>query len=213
MKRMGSAFAIFALMILAFSLQPLIGIEPGIIGMIGMALMLAIYRPETKKLMSYFLWDTILELVGLFILCGTLKANGVLDVFGRWLLEICHHQTFAVCMILLWGVALLSMLVDSIPLALCFVPILTGILIPDLGLSMDGAENPLYWALLFGLCLGGSGSLLGASSNMMVKQLAERNGYYISGSRFFLWGFPQMIIQLLFCTLYLWYRYFPLDHP
>lgn len=208
---MSSAFCIFAGMILAFSLQPLIGIEPGVIGMIGMALMLAIYRPETKKLMSYFLWDTILELVGLFILCGTLKANGVLDVFGKWILNVCHNHVFVICMVLLWGVALLSMLIDSIPLALCFIPILTSILIPDLQLSDAGAENPLYWALLFGLCLGGSGSLLGASSNRMVKKLAERNGYHIPGYRFFVWGFPQMITQLLFCTAYLWFRYFPLN--
>ena len=169
--------------------------------------MLALYRPETKKLMSYFLWDAILELVGLFILCGALKDAGSLNYLGTWILELCRDNAFAVCMILLWGTALLSMLMDSIPLALCLIPVLAGQLIPGVNLP-ESHSNPLYWALLFGLCLGGCGSLLGSPANSAMKRLAEGNGYQITAAQFFMRGFPQMLIQLAFCTLYLWMRYF-----
>jgi Na+/H+ antiporter NhaD/arsenite permease-like protein len=80
-------------------------------------------------------------------------------------------------------------------------------MLPNFGLPPEGA-NCLYWALAFGVCIGGNGSLVGASANVIVCKIANKAGYPISFLRFMAWGFPLMCLQMLCCMLYLWVRYF-----
>jgi Na+/H+ antiporter NhaD/arsenite permease-like protein len=69
-------------------------------------------------------------------------------------------------------------------------------------------EEPLFWALALGACLGGNGTLIGASANVVIAQVATRNNYEISFWSFSRYGFPFMILSLLICSLYLYLRYF-----
>ena len=207
LKRMRSAFAIFVLMIAAFALQAVIRIEPGVTAMLGMALMLAIYRPPTDKLVRYLNLEILIVLIGFFILTGALLQNGVIETLAKGILALGGDHLFAICMIVLWGSALLSSFIDSIPLTLVLVPLATRWIVPELGLPSDGS-NPLFWAILFGVSLGGCGSLFGSPANMLTYTMARANGCPIPARRFFYWGFPLMILQLGLCSLYLLLHYF-----
>lgn len=206
LRRMRSAFAIFVLMIIAFVFRKEIRIEPGTTAMLGMALMLAIYRPKTEQLLRYLNWEVIIMLVGFFILTGTLAKNGVIDVFGEMLVSYSSGNVFMLCMFILWGSALLSAFIDSIPLMLLLVPVYSNIA-SELQLNFTNG-NPLLLAILFGVCLGGCGTLLGSPASMITYKMAEANGYPIPARRFFYWGFPSMVLQLGLCSLYIWFRYF-----
>lgn len=68
--------------------------------------------------------------------------------------------------------------------------------------------HPLFWALVLGACLGGNGTLIGASANVVTVKIAEKNGYHISFMKFFYYGFPFMIQSAILATIYLWFEYF-----
>ena len=205
-RRMFSAFIVFVIMIIMFALQGVTGIEPGVTGMIGTALMLALYRPETKKLVGYFVWDSILVLTGLFILGGMLSANGVTSEIGRGLLGV-SGSAFTLSLIILWGAALLSCVVDNVALTLILLPMVTNVISPELSLEANAA-NPLVWALLFGVSLGTSGSLHGSEANIMLASIARKNGSPVSDTMFLKWGLPLMIFQLIICSVYIKIMFF-----
>jgi Na+/H+ antiporter NhaD/arsenite permease-like protein len=117
--------------------------------------------------------------------------------------------------LVLWGSAILSAVVDNIPYVAAMNP-----LIVDLARSLhpDVSEYttlvhmpdiiPLWWALALGACLGGNGTLIGATANVVVVDIARRAGYTITFSRFLALGFPVMLGSLLLSHLYLWIRFF-----
>jgi len=109
-------------------------------------------------------------------------------------------------MVVLWGSALLSALLDNIPMVIVMMPLIQK-LITDGGGAPTG-NNPLFWALALGACLGGNGTLIGASANVVVSKIGAREGLPISFKEFFKWGFPLMILSVFIASIYLWIRYF-----
>ena len=106
--------------------------------------------------------------------------------------------------VILWGAAILSALVDNIPFVATMIP-----LIESMGDTFGGAEGllPLWWALSLGACLGGNGSLIGASANLVVAGLAEKDGHAIGFVKFMLYAFPLMIMSIIVAQAYLWFRF------
>ena len=110
----------------------------------------------------------------------------------------------ATAFVILWGAAILSAIVDNIPFVAAMIPLIRN-LAPHLG----GAEHvmPLWWALSLGACLGGNGTLIGASANLTVAGIAERNGVEFRFLTYTKHAFGLMLISVAICTLYLWWRY------
>ena len=116
----------------------------------------------------------------------------------------------------LWFAAIVSAIVDNIPLVIAMIPLIQTI-VPFFAqqqgldpLSPQVHETiamPLYWSLALGACLGGNGTLVGASANVVVTQIARRNKYPLTFGLFTAYGLPVMIATLLIATVYIYMRY------
>ncbi|SPP63089.1 ArsB/NhaD family transporter [Nitrospira lenta] len=204
-----------------FCLHSLIHLEPATIALLGasafMLLGHARRKPEDGEELSYLTdveWKTIFFFIGLFILVGGLVKVGVIRYLADQLVVATQGNLGGATMAVLWGSALLSAAVDNIPYVAAMNP-----LIVDLARSLhpeisDYAELvhqpdilPLWWALALGACLGGNGTLIGASANVVMVDIARKAGYRISFWQFFKFGFPVMIGSTLISSLYLWFLF------
>ena len=118
-------------------------------------------------------------------------------------------------LVVLWGSALASALVDNIPFVAAMIPVVK-LVIPSIGQQMGLDDpvlverlvaQPLWWALALGACMGGNATLVGASANLVMAGVAERHGHRISFARFARYGVPTVVLTLCLCSLYLWVRY------
>jgi Na+/H+ antiporter NhaD/arsenite permease-like protein len=156
-------------------------------------------------------WKTILFFIGLFILVGGLVKTGVINAGAHQLVTITAGNVGATTLAVLWGSALLSSVVDNIPYVAAMNPLIVDLArashpeISDYTTLIHHPDIlPVWWALAAGACFGGNGTLVGASANVLVADVAQRAGATISFKQFFWYGFPVMIVTLLVSTSYLW---------
>ena len=215
-KMLMKAIPVFILLLVGFFFGHIIHVEPGILALAAGALMALVCKVEFTKVIEKVDWGTVLFFIGLFMLISALEVNGVLDAIGQFIVNNTGGNLLLTALAILWFSALCSALVDNIPLVIAMLPVIKGI-IPAFALHMNLTETaeiqaqigaPLFWALALGACLGGNGSLVGASANVVIVQLARRNKYKLSFWDFTRFGFPVMIISLLISTVYIWIRYF-----
>jgi Na+/H+ antiporter NhaD/arsenite permease-like protein len=207
---------------LGFCLHELVHLEPATIALLGASMFMVVgYGPgpvdggAELDYLNEVEWKTIFFFIGLFILVGGLVKTGVIRLLAEELIVLTRGNEFGTMMAVLWGSGLLSAIVDNIPYVAAMNP-----LIVDLARSLHPSVTnytslvqqpdilPLWWALALGACLGGNGTLIGASANVIIVDLARRAGYHISFWRFFLVGFPVMLASLVVSTVYLWLRYY-----
>jgi len=205
-KLMKRSLAVFGVIFLGFFTHHLFHVPPGIIALGGMALMLLVCFRKAEDMLRVVEWDAILFFIGLFIVIGALEHNGVIDLLAEGLIKLSGGNLLLTTLLVLWGSALLSAVLDNIPFVLVMMPLIQRLLI-DTGASPTGT-HPLFWALALGACLGGNGTIIGASANVLVCKIGERNGYHISFLDFFKWGGPFMVQSTFIAMLYLWLRYF-----
>ncbi len=149
-------------------------------------------------------WVTLFFFAGLFIIVHAVEHVGIIDMLAQEMLAFTGGDKNMTMSVILWGAAILSALVDNIPFVATMIP-----LIESMGDTFGGAEGllPLWWALSLGACLGGNGSLIGASANLVVAGLAEKDGHAIGFVKFMLYAFPLMIMSIIVAQAYLWFRF------
>jgi Na+/H+ antiporter NhaD/arsenite permease-like protein len=211
------ALVVFALVLAGFFLGRMVNIEPGIVALSGAFLMVLVCRVDLHKILANVEWNTIMFFFGLFIMIGALEYSGVFEQMGTLMLKMSGGQLLMTTMTILWFSAIASAIVDNIPLVMAMIPLVKSI-VPVFAVQMGltdmpelihvQIEAPLYWALALGACLGGNGTLVGASANVVISQIAKRNGYHMSFWRFTKYGLPFMFMSLILCTAYLYLRYF-----
>jgi Na+/H+ antiporter NhaD/arsenite permease-like protein len=211
------SLGVFALVLAGFFLGHFVNIEPGIVALTGAFVMAAVCRVDIHKVLGKVEWETIMFFVGLFMLIGALEVNGVFQYLGHAVLSVTRHHLAMTVLGVMWIAAIGSAVVDNIPLVIAMIPLIKTI-IPefavDMGLqNMPAAihtqiEAPLFWALALGACLGGNGTLIGASANVVVSQIAKRNGYDISFLGFTRYGIVFMLMSLVLSSVYMMLRYF-----
>lgn len=190
------------------------GVEPGTVAMTGAALLLLLdvykLKPEEQshKVHEAFTkveWETIFFFIGLFILVYGVEHTGLLTILAQKMLALTGGDMMTTGMLILWSSAVLSAVVDNIPFVATMIP-----LIENMEGSMGGKDaiQPLWWCLSLGACLGGNGSIIGASANVMVASFAERAGQRISFLGFFKLAFPMMLFTIVIATLYAWVVFF-----
>jgi Na+/H+ antiporter NhaD/arsenite permease-like protein len=198
----------------AFVAAPWLGLEPGTIAMIGAAVLLLIdnlgrsaeeQAEEIHRTFTEVEWITLFFFIGLFIVVAGVERAGLIAILAQALLDVTGGDAATAAFVILWAGALLSAVVDNIPFVAAMVP-----LIKDLAPALGGGEAlaPLWWALALGACLGGNGTLIGASANLTVAGLAERNGVRFSFWTFTAYGFPMMLVSVAICHGYIAWRYF-----
>ena len=202
---------------LAFGLHGVLHLEPATIALVGASAFMLIGRANRKHNsdeLSYLAdveWKTIFFFIGLFILVGALVKVGVIGMLATQLLSVTQGHPAAAVFSILWGSALLSAVIDNIPYVAAMNPLVVDLarsLHPEISDYTTLVHHPdilpLWWSLALGACLGGNGTLIGASANVVIADLARRAGYPISYRQFLMVGFPVMVGSLLLSTLYVW---------
>lgn len=198
------SLAVLGLVVLAFLLHPITGLEPATVAMGGAALLLLVagYK-EIDEILGEIEWTTVLFFVGLFIIVAGLVETGAMAVASEALLRVTGGRIRETGLVMLWGSGILSAAVDNIPFVATMIP-----LIQDMGSSL-GAEavRPLWWALSLGACLGGNGTLIGASANVISVGISRKSGFPVSFWEFTKYGALFTVLSLAVSTAYLAIRY------
>jgi len=210
------ALVVFGLILAGFFAGRLLEIEPGIIALAGAMIMVLVCKKDIHHSLVHVEWNTILFFSGLFMMISALEHHGVFEAMGEFILHICGGNLMATALTILWFSAIASAIVDNIPLVMAMIPLVKGIIpvfaqqmgLDDQALIHAQIAEPLLWSLALGACLGGNGTLVGASANVVIAQVANRNNCPITFWSFTKYGFPFMIASLLIAHLYLYLRYF-----
>lgn len=207
--------AILFLVILAFFAHsalhhPLLSVATIALG--GAVLMLLVTSPHSvEEQLDSVEWTTIIFFAGLFIMIHGLEFMGLIDEIADLISESIsrapeENRLMVAILLLLWVSAIASAFIDNIPYTATMVPVVIELASnPDLGLQ--NSLGPLAWALALGACLGGNGTIIGASANVVAAGLAEESGNDISFNRFFKTGFPLMLFTVAIATVYCIIRY------
>ena len=208
------ASAVLALVIVAFMLARPLGLDSGTIGMAGAALLLMLdnigksaeHQSESVlKVYNEIEWITIFFFIGLFIVIAGVEHAGLLKLLADQLLAATGGDFAVTGYSILWASAVLSAIVDNIPFVATMIPLIKA-MAPAFG--GPDALMPLWWCLSLGACLGGNGTLIGASANLTVAGIAERNGIPFRFMTYTKTAFPLMLIHVAICHVYVWWRYF-----
>lgn len=192
--------------IAAFLVHSQLGYEPGEIALAGAAILLLLKGGSPEETLKEVDWTTLLFFIGLFIVVGATVKAGLINLLAKGLLDITKGNPIVTGLVILWASAFLSAFIDNIPYVATMIPLILA-----LKGSMD--VTPLWWALSLGACLGGNGTLVGASANVVISGIAGKSGYPVHFLRFTKYGLPIMILTLIISSAYLLLRYYmPLSH-
>ena len=205
---------VIILVISGFMMAHTLKAEPATIALFGAALLLILdnlprsieeQSENVHKSFNEVEWTTIFFFVGLFIVVYGVETTGILEMLADKVVHITGGDRSITAVSILWASAVASAIVDNIPFVATMIPLIES-MAPDFG----GADQlmPLWWSLALGACLGGNGSLIGASANLIVAGFAERSGQPIRFLPFMLMAFPLMLASIAISTLYIYWRYF-----
>ncbi|WP_003545709.1 SLC13 family permease [Desulfotomaculum nigrificans] len=194
---------VIALTIGGFLLHQYVHLESATIALAGAALLLLLTREDPEHALTAVEWPVIFFFAGLFILVGGLEEVGVIEWIAKKSLELTGGAMLPTGMLILWLSAIASAFVDNIPFVATMIP-----LIQDMG-RLGGITDldPLWWSLSLGACLGGNGTIIGASANVVVVGMAEKRGYKWTFLGFMKVAFPLMIVSIIISTVYLYFFY------
>ena len=208
------SLAVLALVLLGFTLGHSYGIQPGTSALAGAGLlMLLAYGHQSGEEQSESVhhifgeveWVTIFFFGGLFVIVAGVEHVGLLAFFGEKVLELTQGDMMWTAFFIFWASGILSAILDNIPFVATMIPLIEST--ADTFGGKDAIE-PLWWSLALGACLGGNGTLLGASANLTVAAFAEKAKQPIGFIAFAKIAFPIMILTLMIANVYIWLRYF-----
>lgn len=204
---------VLGLVIISFTLAHPLHLEPATIAMFGAALLLLLQtwgQSVEKKdhayedIMAQVEWTTIFFFVGLFIIVTGVEHTGAIAWMAEKTLEFTEGDFNLTVLAILWISAIASALIDNIPFVATMIP-----MIENMAPTFGGADAiiPLWWALAIGACLGGNGSLIGASANLIVAGFAQRAGHPIAFLTFMKHAFVLMLGSIVIAHTYIYFRY------
>lgn len=198
---LSKALFVLAVVIFGFFVHGALGMEGATIALFGAGLLLLLDNKNPEKVLHEVEWITIFFFIGLFILVGGLERVGAIDWAAQRLLDATGGSLPVTAMAIMWGGAIFSAFVDNIPFVATMIPLVQGMgaTFPDL--------NPLWWSLALGACLGGNGTLVGASANLVVAGIAEKSGYKVKFVDFMKVGLGVMTFTVAVSTVYVYLRY------
>jgi len=209
---------VLGLTMTGFVLHGVLHMEPATIALAGAATLLVVSRvKEPHHILSEVEWTTLFFFIGLFIVIGGVVKVGLITWMSSKMLELTQGDLFATSMLLMWFSAFASAFIDNIPYVATMNPLIIDMarqLWPNLqgtALLHHPDLMPLWWSLALGACLGGNGTAIGASANVIVVGLSEKMGRPISFLKFMLYGMPFMIETVIVSTVYVWLRYYVLQ--
>lgn len=180
--------------ILGFFLEKLLHISPAFVALSAAAAALVWVQPDIRKTLEHIEWSVLVFFTALFVLIGGLEQSGVLHGVTKLVLAVGNTDSMVLGIILLWVVAWLSAFVDNVPITIAFIPVIRE-------LGSNGVNiAPLWWALAFGAGLGGNGTIIGSTANVVVASLSEKTRNPITSSLWNKRGLPVMLVTLIVTT-------------
>jgi Na+/H+ antiporter NhaD/arsenite permease-like protein len=208
------SLAVLTLVMVTFVLARPLHLEPATIALTGAAILMLLdnWAHHAEKAAHNIHqtfgdveWITIFFFIGLFVVVHGVDVGGLLRLLANKLVAATGGNMAHAGYAILWASAFLSAIVDNIPFVATMIP-----LIKNMAPAFGGPEHimPLWWCLSLGACLGGNGTLIGASANLTVAGISERNGVPFRFITYTLYGAPMMVVSVAICNVYVWWRYF-----
>lgn len=186
--------------IIFFIMHGALHMQPSIAALSGAAVLLLISRVDIVRTLERDVeWPTLIFFIMLFIIVGACEETGLIQLIADWVKDLSGGNLVTGILLVLWVSAVMSALIDNIPFTATMLPV-----VAFLSETTPGAEtNILWWALALGACLGGNGTLIGASANVVTAGLSEKAGYPIRFVQFMKIGIPVTIMSLIIATIWL----------
>ncbi len=199
--------AVMSVVFVGFIVSPTIHIQPSLVALLGAGALIIISQMEKSDYLANVEWDTLLFIVGLFIMVGALLKTGVIKHLGELAANATGGSPLVTTMLILGVSTVVSGVIDNVPYVATMTPIVT-----HLTTLMPHQEhgNVFWWSLALGGDLGGNLTAVGSSANIVMIGIAVRSGYNISFWEFTRKGVVITTISAVLCGLYLWLRYFVL---
>ncbi|MFK5957181.1 MAG: ArsB/NhaD family transporter [Planctomycetota bacterium] len=219
------SLGVLVLVLIGFVFGHGAGLEPATVAMFGAALLLLLDNlgrsveekgENVHNTSGEVEWVTIFFFVGLFVIVGGLEQAGALDILAGHVvgltdgIDSTKEISSVLALSIMWVSAIASSVVDNIPFVATMIPTIHGALdqLAANGHELNHAEeHAIWWSLSLGACLGGNGSLIGASANLIVAGFAERAGHPIRFVTFLKTAFPMMIMSVIIATIYVHFRF------
>lgn len=202
-KLLKQSLTVLGLTIIGFFLHQLLHLESATVALTGAFLLLLLTGEHVmEEALAKVEWTTIFFFVGLFVLVSGLIETGVIAMLAERMIDWTGGNVTAASILILWLSAIASAFLDNIPFVATMIP-----LIQEMGAMGVPDLEPLWWSLALGACLGGNGSLIGASANLIVAGLSGKEGHPIRFAAFLKVGFPLMLMSIAIANVYLYVRY------
>jgi Na+/H+ antiporter NhaD/arsenite permease-like protein len=202
-KLLKKSLFVIGLVLIGFLTHSITHLEGATIALSGAALLLLLTMNDPEHHLRDVEWTTIFFFIGLFILVAGLEHTGVIGMLAEKLLDMTGGNPLGLAMSILWGSAIFSAIIDNIPFVATMVP-----LIHDIGAISGITLAPLWWALALGADIGGNATIVGASANIIVKGMAEREGHAFSFWEYTKAAAVLTFIGIIIASGYVWLRYF-----
>jgi Na+/H+ antiporter NhaD/arsenite permease-like protein len=202
-KLLIKSLSVLGLTIAGFFLHQMLHLESATVALAGAFLLLLLTGEHAmENAFAKVEWGTIFFFVGLFVVVSGLVETGVIAMLAQKAMELTDGNIVATSMLILWLSAIASAFVDNIPFVATMIP-----MVQEMGaMGIDNLE-PIWWSLALGACLGGNGSLIGASANLVVAGMSGKEGYQIKFMTFIKYGFPIMLLSVAISSIYIYLRY------
>jgi Na+/H+ antiporter NhaD/arsenite permease-like protein len=209
---------VLAITMIGFVLHGALHLEPATIALFGAGLLLLVSGiKEPHHILAEAEWATLFFFIGLFIIIGGVVKVGLIKWMSIQVLEITQGNMLGTSMVVMWFSAFASAFIDNIPYVATMNPLIID-MAKQLWPNLSGIEllhhpdlMPVWWSLALGACLGGNGTAIGASANVIIVGMAEKMGHPISFKQFMLYGMPLMIESVIVSMIYVWLRYYVLQ--
>ncbi len=194
------SLAVLGLTLLGFLLHGVLGLEPATVALTGAIVLMLLAGASPDEVLRDVEWPTLFFFIGLFMLIAGVIEIGLIDVVADAIIALTGGALASTSLLVLWLSAFLSGIIDNIPYTATMIPVVEQL---DRGQPNDA----LWWALAIGADLGGNATIIGASANVILAGMAEREGHPIRFGQFLRYGLPVTAGTMLIATVYLWLRY------
>lgn len=200
-KLLKKSLFVLSIVIIGFFLHGWLHMDAATIAIFGASLLLLLDQKNLERALHEVEWTTIFFFIGLFVIIGGLEFAGIIEWAAAKMLELTGGDLQLTALSILWGGAFFSAFVDNIPFVATMIPLVH---------SMSGTFadlEPIWWSLALGACLGGNGTLVGASANLVVAGMAEKSGYKIKFLDFMKMGLIVMVLTIIMAHIYVLLRF------
>jgi Na+/H+ antiporter NhaD/arsenite permease-like protein len=200
-KLLRSSLVVLGLTMLGFLLHGPLGYEPATVALTGAIALMIVARESPQEVLREVEWPTLFFFIGLFMLIAGVIEIGMIEAIATTLTDVTGGALAGGSFVILWLSAVLSGVVDNIPYTATMLPVVEQMSEPH------GGSQALWWALAAGADMGGNLTIIGASANVILASMSEREGHPIGFWTFMKYAAPVTLGSILISTAYIWLRY------